>query len=85
MTVVSNKGIEASIACDGSQGDDGDYYTVVSINGYLDEKKIYGIDPIQAFALGWAMIEKLTTDKRIQDDGRGHDAGESWRIESLSP
>jgi hypothetical protein len=83
--VFSGDEIVASITCDGSNGGKGDYYSVVSVKDYIEEKKIYGIDPIQAFTLGWALIEKFTTDKRIADDGLGHAAGESWRIESFSP
>jgi hypothetical protein len=85
LRVVSSDGIEASITCDGSHGGKGDYYSVVSIKGYISEKKIYGIDPIQAFTSGWALIEKLTTDKRVGDEGPENAAGESWRIESSSP
>jgi hypothetical protein len=85
LRLVSSHGIEAQITCDGSQGGHSDYYSVVSINRYLNERRIYGIDPVQAFTLGWAMIEELTRDKRVADDGPGHVAGESWRIESFSP
>ena len=85
LRVVSRHGIEAQITCDGSQGGHNDYYSVVSVNGYLNGKRIYGIDPVQAFTLGWAMIEELTRDKRVEDDEAGHVAGESWWIESFSP
>jgi hypothetical protein len=84
LRVVSDQGIEASITCDGSQGGAGDYFSVVSVKGYIADKRIYGIDPIQSFTLGWALIEKLTTDKRVADDAPLHPAEESWRIESYS-
>lgn len=85
LRVISSDGIEASITCDGSHGGKGDYYSVVSVKDCINEKKIYGIDPLQAFSLGWALIEDLTTDKRIANDGLEHSAGDTWLIESFLP
>lgn len=59
LKVVSDEGVEAAIFSDGSQGGAGDFYSVVSIAGYLEDKKIYGVDPIQSFFLGTQLIEKL--------------------------
>jgi hypothetical protein len=84
LRVVSSQGIEASITCDGSHGGAGDYYSVVTVRDYISEKKIYGIDPIQSFTLGWALIEDLTTDRRIAGEAPERAVGESWRIESFS-
>jgi hypothetical protein len=84
LRVVSDQGIEASITCDGSHGGAGDYYSVVSVKGFIIEKNIYGIDPIQSFTLGWALIERLTTDRRVEDEAPEHAVGKSWRIQSFS-
>ncbi len=83
LKVTSVDGIEATIICDGSQGGQEDYYSVVSIKGYIENKKIYGVDPVQSFSLGWAMIETLTSDRRIVEEADTKIRGASWRIESL--
>lgn len=80
LKVTSVDGIEATIICDGGQED---YYSVVSIKGYIENKKIYGVDPVQSFSLGWAMIETLTSDRRIVEEADTKIRGASWRIESL--
>ncbi len=67
------------ISSDGSQGGDGDFYSVVSVNGFLEEKKVYGVDPIQSFSLGLKLIAQLTEDKRLGDDTDPIE-GISWRI-----
>ena len=84
LRVVSDDGVEATISTDGSQGGAEDYYAVVSVDGFIKNKKIYGIDPIQSFVLGLKLIEELTTDKRIIDnDDASITPGASWRIEVI--
>ena len=85
LKVVSPEGIEATIQTDGSQDGADDYYAIVSIAGLTETKKVYGIDPIQSFALGMMLVEKLTTDKRIGEDGDEPMNGASWRIEVSTP
>tara|TARA_R110002073_G_scaffold262595_1_gene425663 strand:+ start:155 stop:421 length:267 start_codon:yes stop_codon:yes gene_type:complete len=80
LKVVSDEGVEATIFSDGSQGGAGDFYSVVSIAGYLEEKKIYGVDPIQSFFLGMQLIEQLTQKKRLEDDVDPIE-GILWRLE----
>lgn len=77
LNVVSPEGVEATIQTDGSQ-DDVDYYAIVTIEGFIERKKIYGIDPIQSFAEGMKLIERLTTDRRIGEDGDEPMNGTSW-------
>lgn len=81
LNVVSPEGIEATIQTDASQDGADDYYTIVTVKGFIQGKKIYGIDPIQSFALGMKLIEKLTTNKRIGEDGDQPMIGASWRVE----
>jgi hypothetical protein len=82
LHMVSNDGVEATISTDGSQGGVEDYYAVVSVSGFIKEKKVYGIDPIQSFVLGLKLIEDFTMDKRIgNDDKASMTPGASWRIE----
>ncbi|MEP3847406.1 MAG: hypothetical protein ABJM43_18835 [Paracoccaceae bacterium] len=84
VRVVSDDGAEATISTDGSQGGVEDYYAVVSVDGFIKEKKVYGIDPVQSFVLGLKLIEELTTDKRIgEDDEASVTPGASWRIEVI--
>ena len=81
LNVVSPEGIEATIQTDGIQDGADDYYAIVTIKGFIEQKKIYGIDPIQSFSLGMKLIEELTTDKRIGEDGDEPMNGASWSIE----
>ena len=81
LHVVSDNGVEASIRSDGSQDGAEDYYAVVSVDGFIENKKVYGIDPIQSFQLGLKLIEQLTEDKRIGDEDAPVTPGASWRIE----
>lgn len=84
LRVVSDNGVEATISTDGSQGGVEDYYSVVSVKGFMKDKKVYGIDPVQSFVLGLKLIEDLTTDKRIGDNEEAAIApGASWRIEII--
>lgn len=84
LRVVSDDGVEATISTDGSQGGVEDYYSVVTVEGFMKDKKVYGIDPVQSFVLGLKLIEDLTTDKRIDDDdGAAITPGASWRIEVI--
>lgn len=84
LRVVSDDGVEATISTDGSQGGAEDYYAIVSVDGFIKEKKVYGIDPFQSFVLGLKLIEDLTTDKRIGDDDEASvTPGASWRIEVI--
>ena len=84
LRVVSEEGLEATISTDGSQGGAEDYYAVVSVDGFITEKKVYGIDPIQSFQLGLQLIGQLTEDKRIgEDDEASVTPGASWRIEVI--
>lgn len=84
LRVVSEDGVEATISTDGSQGGVEDYYAIVSVDGFIKEKKVYGIDPVQSFVLGLKLIEDLTTDKRIGDDNEASvTPGASWRIEII--
>lgn len=82
LRIVSDDGVEATISTDGSQSGAEDYYAIVSVDGFIKEKKVYGIDPIQSFQLGLKLIEQLTEDKRIGDDDEASATpGASWRIE----
>ncbi len=81
LQVVSDKGVEASISSEGRQGGVEDYYAVVSVEGTIEGKKIYGVDPFQSFSLGLKLIEKLTATKRIGADEEKPMPGTSWRIE----
>ena len=82
LRVVSDEGVEATICSDGSQGSVDDFYSVVSVSGFMDEKKVYGIDPIQSFALGLSLIAQLTEKKRIGDDDDADPInGITWKIE----
>lgn len=84
LRVVSDDGVEATISTDGSQSGVEDYYSVVSVEGFMKDKKVYGIDPVQSFVLGLKLIEDLTTDKRIGDDDEvAITPGASWRIEVI--
>ncbi len=84
LRVVSEDGVEATLSTDGSQGGVEDYYAIVSVDGFIKEKKVYGIDPVQSFVLGLKLIEDLTTGKRIGDDDEASvTPGASWRIEVI--
>jgi hypothetical protein len=83
LRIVSDDGVEASIYTDGSQGGANDFYAVVSVTGFIENKKIYGIDPIQSFSLGLQLIEQLTEKKRIGEDDSGPVNGSSWNIEVI--
>ena len=80
LRVVSNGEVMASIICDGSHGEQGDYHSTVFIKGMLDNKKIYGIDAVQSFSLGWKLIETLTSDMRLQDEDQDANGETSWEI-----
>jgi hypothetical protein len=81
LKVMSSDGVEATIQSDGSQSGKDDYYAVVTVKGFIQSKKVYGIDPIQSFTLGLKLIEQLTEAKRIGEDGEEPMNGVSWRIE----
>lgn len=84
LRVVSDDDMEATISTDGSQSGVEDYYSVVSVKGFMKDKKVYGIDPVQSFVLGLKLIEDLTADKRIGDDDEAAiTPGASWRIEVI--
>lgn len=83
LQIVSDQGVEATIVSDGSQGGANDYYAVVSVTGFIENKKIYGIDPIQSFSLGMKLIETLTEKKRIGEEDVPMN-GTSWKIEVIS-
>ena len=83
LRVVFKGEVMASITCDGSEGGDADYYSVVFVKGCIDNKRIYGIDPVQSFALGWTLICDLTTDMRVGDEQSYTPDSASWRIESF--
>ena len=80
LRIVSDDGVEATICCDRSQGAH-DCHAYVSIAGHLEDKEIYGVDPVQAFYLGMHLIERLTQDKRIGKDGDDPMPRTTWRIE----
>ena len=49
------------------------------------KKKIYGVDPVQAFSLGLKLVEQLTEEKRLAgEEGKPAD-GASWVIEMDPP
>jgi len=81
LNVVSSDGVEATIQTDGSQDGADDYYAIVTIKDFIEQKKIYGVDPIQSFALGMKLIEELTIERRIGEDGDEPMNGASWNIE----
>ena len=81
LRISSEQGIEASIECDGSQGGVEDYYSIVSVNGFMTDKKVYGVDPLQAFSLGMGLIAQLTEGKRLEEEAHPPMNGSSWRIE----
>ena len=81
LRIVSDHGVEATISSDGSQGGVEDYYAVITVDGFIKDKKVYGIDPIQSFSLGLKSIEQLTEKKRIGKDDEKPMPGASWRIE----
>lgn len=60
LRVVSDDGVEATISTDGSQDGVEDYYSVVSVEGFMKDKRVYGIDSVQSFVLGLKLIEDLT-------------------------
>lgn len=83
LRVVFNCEVMASITCDGSHGGRADYYSVVFVKGFIENQKIYGIDPVQSFALGWKLVSDLTTDMRVGDEDSVKRDSASWRIESF--
>lgn len=80
ILIRSPDGIEATISSDGSEGGFDDYYAIVSIAGSSEAQKVYGIDPIQSFALAWQLIDQLTAEKRLSETD-GTLCGPSWWIE----
>jgi len=85
LKIVSTNGIKATIKTDGSQGGSDDYYAIVNIEGFTGDKKIFGIDPIQSFVLGMKLIDQLTEDARIGEDGEEPMPGTTWHIEVETP
>ncbi|MEO5614266.1 MAG: hypothetical protein ABIR04_05020 [Cypionkella sp.] len=83
LQVVCNDEVLASITCDGSDGGHADYYSIVYVKGFIEHKKIYGIDPVQSFVLGWRLIEDLTYDKRLSAESTDEVNRTSWRIENF--
>ncbi len=81
LRIKSEQGIEATIECDGSQGGAEDYYSIVSVEGFITDEKIFGIDPVQAFSLGLRLIEQLTEVKRLEGEDNSPMNGASWVIE----
>lgn len=81
LNIVSPRGIEATIESDGSDDDAGDYSAIITVRGHMESKKIYGVDPVQSFALGMKLIEELTEDRRIGKDGDLPMNGAFWSIE----
>lgn len=81
LRIRSEQGIEATIECDGSQGGVEDYYAIVSVNGLMIDKKVYGVDPLQAFSLGMGLIAQLTESKRLEGEENPPMNGASWGIE----
>ncbi|MTH65887.1 hypothetical protein [Paracoccus shanxieyensis] len=65
IVMLAGHTAEASIHCDGACDEDGAFYATVTIAGQLEEKRIYGADPLQAFVLGCTLIENLTQDRRM--------------------
>ncbi|WP_264213338.1 hypothetical protein [Leisingera thetidis] len=54
------------------------------MDGFIKDKKVYGIDPIQSFQLGLQLIGQLTEDKRTGDDDEASvTPGASWPIEVI--
>ncbi|MEO1153633.1 MAG: hypothetical protein AAFX59_07110 [Pseudomonadota bacterium] len=80
LRIVSNDGIEATISTDGSRGDEEAYYSIVSVKGLINGKKILGGDPFQSFCLGLQVIEKITEDRRIGKAGDDPMPGITWSI-----
>lgn len=80
LQIVSGDTVEATVSFDGSQSGQDDYYAVVSIKGHIEEKKIFGIDPIQSFSLALRLIEQLTKKSRIGEDDEEPLPGATWRI-----
>lgn len=83
LRIVCGGEVMASITCDGSHGGQADYYSVVFVKGFIDFQKIYGVDPVQSFTLGWDLINDLTTDMRVGEEGADPCDGASWRIENF--
>lgn len=81
LRIRSGQGIEATIECNGSQGGAEDYYSIVSVNGFIIDTKIYGTDPLQAFSLGIGLITQITEGKRLEGDESAPTNGASWVIE----
>ena len=79
IKLVSAKGLEASVHCDGSH-DGNDYFSTVSIEGTVFNRKIFGVDPLQSLSLGLQLIEKVTGDKRIGTDDEVPVPGANWNI-----
>jgi len=70
--------LRASISWDPSFCDEQDSYTKVWIDGHIQEEKaIWGIDPVQAFALAIRLIEQLTEEHRLEGERQHTD----WRLE----
>ncbi|GEM_PF-3148267 len=81
LRISSEQGIEATIECDGSQGGVEDYYAIVSVKGFMTDKKVYGVDSVQAFSLGMGLIAQLTEGKRVEEEEHLPTNGSSWCIE----
>ena len=84
MQIRSSRGIEAYVTCDGSRDPEYDYYSTVQIKGAPD-RRVYGVDPLQALTLGLTWTEQETRNQRLLAgaDGTTID-GAAWWIESAS-
>ncbi|MGF1619908.1 MAG: hypothetical protein ACFCUR_04770 [Rhodomicrobiaceae bacterium] len=81
LRIVSPEGVEAVIECRHLQDGADDYYSLVSVNALNSAKKVYGIDPVQSFALAMHFVEHLTQARRLEGGETGPVAGAKWRIE----
>ena len=57
----------ASVSVDGSC-DETDFYSVVSVREVLNEKRIYGVDPVSALSAGLRLVETLTEEIRFSEE-----------------
>lgn len=81
LKVVSDRGVEALIEYDGSQAGAEDYYAVVTVDGFIESKRVFGVNPVQAFSLGLRQIEKLPEERRLAGGDGETIQGANWRIE----
>ncbi len=56
-----------SVSVDGSR-DQTDFYSIVSVQGLLSEKRIYGVDPVSALSAGLQLVERLTEATRFHEE-----------------